>query len=79
MKYVPLSLIDNIAALVHIMAWYWTGDKPLSEEMAVWFTDVIYTPLGLKELTDIEALSIQGRGEECQVWYFVKTNEKQPG
>ena len=26
-----MGLIDNIAALVHIMVWHQTGDKPLSE------------------------------------------------
>ena len=30
-KYVPEGLIDNIAALVHIMVWHQTRDKPLSE------------------------------------------------
>ena len=39
LKYVSESLIDNIAALVQIMAWRWTGDKPLSEAMFVCCTD----------------------------------------
>ena len=33
LKYVPLGLTDNMAALVQIMAWCQTGDKPLSETM----------------------------------------------
>ena len=32
-KYVPWGLIDDIAALAHIMAGHWTGDKPLPEPM----------------------------------------------
>ena len=31
LKYVPRSPIDNKPALVLIMAWHWTGDKPLPE------------------------------------------------
>ena len=33
LKIVPKGLIDNNAALVHVMAWRRTGDKPLSEPM----------------------------------------------
>ena len=29
--FVPKGAIDNRPALVQIMAWHWTGDKPLSE------------------------------------------------
>ena len=35
-KFVPKGLISNIPALVLIMAWRRTGDKPLSEPMMVW-------------------------------------------
>ena len=31
LKFVPKSLINNIPALVHIMAWHQSGNKPLSE------------------------------------------------
>ena len=31
LKFVPKGLINNIPALVQIMAWRRTGDKPLSE------------------------------------------------
>ena len=37
-KYVPYGLIDNIAALVQIMTWRRTGDKPLSEPMLIYCT-----------------------------------------
>ena len=39
LKYVPYGLIENMAALVQIMAWCRIGDKPLSEAMMVCFTD----------------------------------------
>ena len=31
LKFVPRGPINNIPALVQIMAWRWPGDKPLSE------------------------------------------------
>ena len=33
LKFVPRSQIDNKLALVQVMAWCLTGDKPLSEPM----------------------------------------------
>ena len=35
LKSVPKGPINNIPALVQIMAWRWSGDKPLSEPMMV--------------------------------------------
>ena len=35
LKFVPKGLINNIPPFVQIMAWYWPGDKPLSEPMMV--------------------------------------------
>ena len=35
LKFVPKVPINNIQALVQIMAWRWPGDKPLSEPMMV--------------------------------------------
>ena len=35
LKFVPKVQINNIPALVHIMAWRRPGDKPLSEPMTV--------------------------------------------
>ena len=35
LKFVPDGLINNIPALVQIMAWHRPGDKPLSEPMMV--------------------------------------------
>ena len=35
LKFVPKGPINNVPALVQIMAWHWSGDKPLSEPMMV--------------------------------------------
>ena len=35
LKFVLGGRINNIPALVQIMAWHWLGDKPLSEPMMV--------------------------------------------
>ena len=40
LKFVPKGLIDNKAALVQVMAWRRTGDKPLPEPILTQFTDV---------------------------------------
>ena len=39
LKFVPRYLNDNKAALVQVIAWRWTGDKPLPEPMLTQFTD----------------------------------------
>ena len=41
LKFVPMSLIDNKTALVQIMAWRRTGDKPLPEPMLAKLTDAL--------------------------------------
>ena len=38
-KLVPRSPTDNKSALVRVMAWRRTGDKPLPEPMITQFTD----------------------------------------
>ena len=38
-KFVPRSPINNNPALVQVMAWRRTDDKPLSELMLTWFID----------------------------------------
>ena len=43
LKYVPYDLIDNILALVQIMAWRRTSDKPLSDPMMALFTEACYS------------------------------------
>ena len=39
LKFVPKGPIDNKRALVQVMAWRRTGDKPLPEPMLTQFTD----------------------------------------
>ena len=39
LKFVPKGPINNIPALVQVMAWRRPGDKPLSDSMMVKFTD----------------------------------------
>ena len=54
LKFVPKGPINNIPALVQIMAWRRPGDKPLSEPILVSLGLVywhIYALLGLNELT----------------------------
>ena len=51
LKFVPKGPINNIVALVQIMAWRRSGDKPLSESMMVSLLTHIYASLGLNELT----------------------------
>ena len=48
LKFVPKGPINNIPALVQILAWHRPGDKSLSEPMIYWH---IYASLGLNELT----------------------------
>ena len=40
LKFIPRGPIDNRAALVQVIAWHRTGDKPLPEPMMTQFTDV---------------------------------------
>ena len=39
LKFVPRSQIDSKPALVQVMAWRLTGNKPLPEPMLTHFTD----------------------------------------
>ena len=39
LEFVPKGLIDNLSALVQVMAWRLTCDKPLPEQMIIQFTD----------------------------------------
>ena len=48
MKFVPKDPINNIPALIQIMAWRQPGDKPLSEPMMICL--LTYASLGLNEL-----------------------------
>ena len=46
MKFVPTGPIDNKAALVQVVAWHRTGDKPLPESMFTQFTDAYMRQYG---------------------------------
>ena len=46
LKFVPKGQIDNKSALVQVMAWRWTGDKPLPAPMLTQFTDAFMRHLG---------------------------------
>ena len=45
-KFVPKGPIGNKPALVQVMAWRRTGDKPLPEAMLTQFTDAYMRHLG---------------------------------
>ena len=50
LRFLPKGPINNIPALVQIMAWRRPGDKPLSEPMLVILLTHIYASLCLNEL-----------------------------
>ena len=64
LKFVPKGLINNIQALVHIMAWRRPGDKPFSEPMMVnllthicvtrsqWVKVIFWSRAGIKLLSE---------------------------
>ena len=45
LNFIPKGPINNNPALVQIMAWHQSDDKPLSEQMMAWFTDPYICPL----------------------------------
>ena len=38
-KFIPKGPVDIKSALGQVMAWHWTGDKPLPEPMQTYFSD----------------------------------------
>ena len=48
--------IDNKPALAKLMAWRWTGDKPLPEPLMTQFIDA-YVALGANELIEYEKVT----------------------
>ena len=57
LKFVAKGSINNILALVQIMAWHRSGDKPLSEPMMVYWR--IYASLGLNEFNQEHFLELK--------------------
>ena len=49
-KFVPKGPINNNTTLFQIMAWRWTGNKPLSEPMMVMVSDAYMRHPALSEL-----------------------------
>ena len=39
LKFVPRSQVENTPAVLQVMAWHWTGNKPLHETNMTQFTD----------------------------------------
>ena len=59
LKFVPKGPINNIPALVQIMAWRRTGDKPLSEAMMDKFPDA-YMRLSASMSYFVQEVWLQG-------------------
>ena len=63
LKFLPKGPIDKMAALVQIMAWRRTGDKPLSEPMMVYIADA-YMRHSVYELKRLHKIA----WETMQTW-----------
>ena len=59
LKFVPKGPIDNKSAFIQVMAWRWTGAKPLSEPKLAQFTEA-YVALGGDELTQCGLVMLYG-------------------
>ena len=70
LKYVPKGPINNIPALVKIMAWRRSGDKPLSEPMMTGFPTLICVtrPQWVKALPQRPPPSVWDPYNGCQHW-----------
>ena len=69
LKFVPKGPINNIQALVQVMAWRRSGDKPLSEPMMVsWLTHICVTrPQWVKCAP--QAVTLQQAPSPCLHWH----------
>ena len=64
LKFVPKCPIENKSALVQIMTWHRTGDKPLSEPMLTWSTDAY-----MRRSVEISLLIVaQWRHMATKIW-----------
>ena len=72
LKYVPCGLIDIMAALVQIMAWSQTGDKPLYEPKIGMLYWLIYASLALNELSvnNLKIMNYLLRKETWQLYQY---------
>ena len=64
LKFVPTGPINNIPALVQIMAWLRSGEKPLSEPM----TDSLLTHICVTRPQWVKSRSISRHGIDPQRW-----------
>ena len=68
LKYDPKDPINNIPALVKMMAWHRAGDKPLYEPMMVWLpTNICVT----RPLSKLVCLFIEINGQKLHSHYKV--------
>ena len=69
LKFVAESPIDNKSALVQIMAWHWTGAKPLSEPydgLAYWYTYEVEAKSKSHSYHTLQPYSLaQGQTNDC--------------
>ena len=72
LKFVPKGPVNNIPALVQIIAWRCPDDKPLSEPFMVQFTDAYnmkYASLGPNELKWYSEFDMCHRNEQPKINY----------
>ena len=56
LKFISNGPVNEKAALIDVITWHWTGDKPLPKPMMIQFTEPYLSP-GLNELiTEIEGV-----------------------
>ena len=63
LKFVPKGTIDNMQALVQVMAWHRTGDKPLLEPMVTQFNDTY-----MRHLLSVSSFFIEVCTSGCDWW-----------
>ena len=69
-RFVPLGSFDNVPALVQIMAWRRTSDKPLSQRTMALFYWRIYASLSPDELKLNRIWILSGTGNGMGSIYF---------
>ena len=65
LEFVSKEPINTILALVQIMAWHRSGDKPLSEPMIVY--RCTFASLGLNELNPLALLKVLLSSGHCGI------------
>ena len=70
---IPKGLIGNIPALVQVMAWCHTGNKPLPEPMTIQFTLCTHMSPGLNELNLLGDSSGHVSVGHLYIWHCINT------